>query len=115
MGARGKRPREKRPAAPPPPGPSVRSHLSALYAPVDIAFLVVFRIFFGAMMLWVVWDFYHRDLIASLYINPPFHFSYHGFEWVRPWPGQGMYVHFAALAVLAVFVMAGFCYRLSAL
>ena len=89
--------------------------LNALFAPVDISSLVFFRIFFGAMMLWTLWDFYAHDLIATLYVNPPFHFTYHGFSWVQRWPGQGMYVHFAVLAVLAAFVMAGFLYRLSAL
>src|SRR5262249_21634986 len=99
-----------------PPAPAPRaSVLSPLFAPVDGSFLAVFRILFGAMMLWTVWELYDKDLIASLYINPPFHFTYHGFGWVTPWPGDGMYMHFAALGVLAVFLIAGFLTRLSAL
>jgi hypothetical protein len=82
---------------------------------VDIGFLVFLRVCLGAMMLWTIWGFYDKELIASLYIRPAFHFSYHGFSWLRPWPGDGMYVHFAALAALSVFVMVGCLHRLSVL
>src|SRR5581483_7941856 len=93
------------PAAPPRPdsvsgGPLRR----ALAAPVDISFLVFFRVCFGAAVLWTVWQFHAKGLITSLYVAPPFHFTYHGFAWVRPWPGAGMYAHFAVLAALAACV-----------
>ena len=86
-----------------------------LFAPVDISFLVFFRVFFAGMMLWTVAEFFAKGLIASIYIEPAFHFTYHGFEWLQPWPGQGMYAHFAGLAIIAFFVLVGFLYRLSAL
>src|SRR5262245_1967152 len=66
------------------------------------------------MMLWALWDFHAKNLITTDYAAPIFHFTYFGFEWVKPWPGSGMYWHFAALAVLAVFLIVGFLYRLSA-
>ena len=88
--------------------------LGRLFLPVDIAPLVYFRIVFGAIMLVEVWRYFSRGSIARLYIDPTFHFTYYGFEWVRPWPGVGMYLHFAALGVLAACIMAGLCYRLSA-
>lgn len=87
--------------------------LTQLFAPVDISFLVFFRVSFGAALLWVCFSFYQKDLIRVHFVEPAFHFTYYGFSWVQPWPGDGMYWHFAALAVLSVFVMAGFLFRVS--
>lgn len=85
-----------------------------LFARVDIASLVYFRVVFGAIMVWEVWRYFWHGWIRTLYIEPPFFFKYHGFEWIPPWPGPGMYIHFAALGVLASFIMLGFMYRISA-
>jgi len=52
--------------------------------------------------------------VAAEWIEPPFHFKYYGFSWVEPWPGNGMYVHWATLGVLGLFIAAGFLYRVSA-
>lgn len=85
-----------------------------LFSPADIASLVVFRIAFGALMLWEVWNYYENGWIQSTYIDPTFNFTYYGFGWVQPWPQTIMYLHFAALAVLAFCLMIGLMYRLSA-
>jgi len=82
-----------------------------LFEPVDIAPLVFFRIVFGAVMLWEVCRFFARGWIARYYTEPQFFFKYYGFEWVRPWPGNGMYLHFYALGGLAICLILGFCYR----
>jgi vitamin K-dependent gamma-carboxylase len=84
------------------------------FAPVDIASLVFFRIAFGLLMLWMaqlVWSL-HR--IRQWWIEPPFLFSYAGFSWVHPWPGNGLYVHWILLGLLALFLAVGFLYRISA-
>ena len=52
--------------------------------------------------------------VAAEWIEPPFHFKYYGFSWVKPWPGNGMYIHCAALGVLGLLIAAGFLYRVSA-
>ncbi len=85
-----------------------------LFAPVDIASIVVFRILFGAIMVWEVLRFFDGTWIRRHYIDPDFHFTYLGFGWVRPWPGDGMYWHFAVMALLAACIAAGFLYRASA-
>ncbi len=84
---------------------------TATRAPVDAASLAAFRILFGTTMFVAVVRFWARGWIAELVLEPARHFTYYGFEWIRPWPGIGMYVHFAALAVLALAIAAGFCYR----
>jgi len=85
-----------------------------LLMPVDNSSIVFFRIAFGIIMLWEVQRYLNYGWVASEYIDPQFLFPYAGFEWVMPWPGIGMYIHYYALAVLAVCVMVGFYYRISA-
>jgi len=84
------------------------------FEPVDIASLIFFRIAFGLLMVWEVWRYFHYGWIASYWIAPRFLFKYYGFAWVQPWPGNGLYIHWAILGILALFIAAGFLYRLSA-
>ncbi|HZO26718.1 MAG TPA: HTTM domain-containing protein [Chloroflexota bacterium] len=104
--------------AAPPPGAGApsrrRTALDGLFAPVDAASLAVFRIAFGGLLLWEVWKFVANGWIARYYVDPAFHFTYYGFEWVRPLHGQWMYVHFLVLGVLAACIALGACYRLAA-
>lgn len=84
-----------------------------LYTPIDNSFLVVFRVAFGLIMLWDIYRYWHAGWIKEFYIDPPFLFKYYGFEWIQPWPGDGMYTHFIVLGVAALFIAAGFLYRIS--
>lgn len=88
--------------------------VARLFAPVDISSVVVFRVAFCLIMVWEIYRYFNYGWIASKYIEPNFHFSYLGFEWVKPWPGNWMYAHFYALALLALFIAVGFFYRVSA-
>lgn len=81
--------------------------------PVDIASLVFVRIAFGFVMLWEVSRYLDAGWVADYYIQPDFNFTYFGFDWIAPWGGEGMYVHFVALGVLATLIMTGFAYRLA--
>jgi len=36
-----------------------------------------------------------RNQIAIAWIQPRFLFKYYGFSWVQPWPGNGLYSHWA--------------------
>ena len=92
-------------ALPPGPGPE---HLSGtelrawLARPVDAASLHVFRRLFGLLMLASVIRFAVRGWIADIYVDPAVHFPFWGLDWLRPWPGVGMYIHFAALGAAAL-------------
>ena len=85
-----------------------------LFRPVDNSFLIFFRIVFGAIMLWEAYRYLTSNWISRYYIEPIVYFKYYGFSWVKPWPGQGMYVHFVALALFASCIFAGFLYRITA-
>ena len=91
------------------------SILNGLFVPIDISVLVFFRIIFGAIMFWEVLRYFDHDWIASYWIEPTFHFTYYGFDWIRPWPGELMYVHFIGLGILSICILVGFKYRISSL
>ena len=89
------------------------SILQKLFEPSDIAILVYFRIIFGAIMLWEVFRYFDHGWINSYWIEPIFHFTYYGFDWVKPWPGDWMYFHFIVMGILSIYIMIGFKYRIS--
>jgi hypothetical protein len=84
-----------------------------LFESSDIAILVYFRIIFGAIMLWEVFRYFDHDWIYDYWIEPTFHFTYYGFDWIKPLPGDAMYLHFIVMGILSVFIMVGFKYRVS--
>lgn len=87
---------------------------AALFKPVDISFLVFFRILFGGILVWEVYRYFTHGWIGRYYLEPALTFTYPGFSWVKPWPGSGMYIHFFVLGLAAAFVMTGFLYRIAA-
>lgn len=92
-----------------------RRLLEALQAERDPMGLCAFRALFGAVATFAVIRFWSYGWIEELYLQPAFHFTYFGFEWVKPWPGWGMYAHFALMAAAAFGLCIGFASRVSAL
>lgn len=84
-----------------------------LSRPVDIGPLVVLRVVFGAAMLAGAVRFMARGWIRELYVLPRFHFTYTGFDWVRPLPEWGLWLVFIGLAGLALAIALGLAYRFS--
>lgn len=84
-----------------------------LFAPVDAASIAVFRMLFGTIVLWEVWRYFDHGWIARYYVDKDFLFKYYGFGWVHPWPGDGMYWHFAVLGLAALCVATGTLYRIA--
>ena len=74
--------------------------------------LAVFRICFGLLMFLSMARFWVNGWIKKLYIEPNFHFSYLGFEWVKP-IGNWTYLIFAICALSALLVMLGWRYRVA--
>lgn len=87
--------------------------VATLVAPIDNAGLAVFRIAFGTLMAIEATRYLVLGKVRSLYVDPQFHFTYLGFDWVQPWPGVGMYLHFVVLGILGVAIALGFFYRLA--
>lgn len=84
-----------------------------LFQHVDGSSLAFFRICFGVTMLVECWRFVDKGWIERYYIAPEFHFTYYGFSWISPLPGDGMYWLFGALAVLSLCVALGLFYRVA--
>lgn len=74
--------------------------------------LAVFRIAFGIMMCFSIIRFWYHGWIETLYIQPKFHFSYYGFEWVKP-IGEYTYLLFIICGLSALFVAFGLKYRIA--
>ncbi len=64
-------------------------------------------------MVWECTRYFQYEWIERYWIHPDFFFTYLGFGWVKPWPGEFMYVHFFFLGVFALFIFLGLFYRLS--
>lgn len=90
---------------------SFATAISYLTAPVHIAPLVMFRIVFGLVMLISTVRFWLLGWIEDQYIKPVMHFTYYGFEWVKPLGATGMYLVFIAMGITAVCIMLGLFYR----
>ncbi len=91
--------------------PFVQRARSAALRPVDVASLAVLRILFGALLFVGTSRFVLQGWVERLYGQPTFFFKYWGFSWVEVWPLWGMYLHYAALVVLALFITLGLFYR----
>ncbi|GIZ08424.1 type I deoxyribonuclease HsdR [Flavobacterium sp. UMI-01] len=74
------------------------------------ATLAFYRLAFGLMMLLSLIRFASYGWIKKFYIEPQFHFTYYGFEWVKP-IGIYTYLIFIVCGIAALFVAIGFQYR----
>jgi len=93
---------------------SLTSKIDSVYKNTSIAPLIIFRIIFGALMLFGISRFLYKGWVQQLYIDPQFHFGYYGFEWVKPLEGSLMYLPFILMIVASIFIIVGFLYRYSA-
>lgn len=82
---------------------------------ISIAPLVIFRIAFGALMFLSITRFIAKGWIYNMYILPKMFFPYYGFEWIKPFPGTGMYIVFGLLLLTSLGILFGAFYRLSTL
>jgi len=84
-----------------------------LHEKIPIGTLALFRILFGGIMLWEAYRYLSKGWVKRYFIEPEFYFTYFPFDWVAPWPGSLMYVHFAVMGLLAFCIMLGLFYRLT--
>ncbi|MFV5690314.1 HTTM domain-containing protein [Flavobacterium sp. ZT3R25] len=74
--------------------------------------LAFFRLAFGFMMVLSLIRFVSYGWIEKFYIQPQFHFTYYGFEWVKPL-GNYTYLLFFISGLAALLVAIGYKYKLS--
>jgi hypothetical protein len=90
--------------------PFGRAAWPALSKPVDASSLAAFRVLFGVVAMVAMIRVLAKGWVETIYLEPVFHFPW--FFWIKPWPGNGMYVHVWVLAMLALGIAVGFRYRL---
>jgi len=73
--------------------------------------IAVFRIMFGALLVWDTWRSVAHDRIWRYYVAPEVTFTYPGFGWVQPLPEPWIHVAWGLVGVSAFLVMIGLFYR----
>ena len=66
-------------------------------------------------MFFSIARFWWRGWITAVYVEPRFHFTYMGFEWVQPLGKTGMYFLFGIILLAALFITLGLFYRIAAI
>ena len=74
--------------------------------------LAFYRLAFGLMMLISIVRFASHGWIEKFYIQPQFHFTYYGFDWVKPF-GNYTYILFIIAAIAALCVAIGYKYKVA--
>lgn len=80
---------------------------------VDGASLAGFRIVFGLGVAAYCVKALFGGEVRGIFVDPPFHFSYWGLSWIKPWPGVGMYFHFVVMALCSGMMACGVAYRVT--
>lgn len=96
-------------------GPPSRRIWTRLFQPVDIAWLVGFRVLFGLILAVSMERFIAYGWIDELLVDPRWRFHYWGFHWVEPLGRANMHTLFGVMVGLGLAMAAGFCFRVSAL
>ena len=86
-----------------------------LFKRIDNSALIVFRVIFGFLIFMesvgaIFTGWLYRNLIL-----PKFTFSFIGFEWIQPLPGDWMYVYYSIMGLCGLLIMVGYKYRISML
>lgn len=91
----------------------VSNWISKWFLPQDNSPLVLFRAFFGLLLFLEAAGAIATGWVYETMVEPTFTFSFIGFEWLQPLPGNGMYFYFAVMALFGLGVMLGYRYRVA--
>lgn len=85
-----------------------------LFKYIDNSSLIVFRIIFGFLCFAESVGAIFTGWITKTLVEPKFTFTFIGFEWLQPLPGNWMYVYYAVMGIFGLLIMVGYKYRFSA-
>ncbi len=86
-----------------------------LFTEVDNSPLVLFRMFFGLLVFAEGIGAIATGWVYRVFVTPEFTFSFIGFEWLQPLPGNGMYVYYIFIAISGLSISLGYRYRTGAI
>ena len=86
-----------------------------LFSRIDNSPLVVFRVFFGLLIMLEAWGAIATGWVKRIFVDPEFTFNFIGFDFLQTFPGTGpqMYVYFVVMGIFGLMVMLGYRYRLA--
>ena len=84
-----------------------------LFSKIDNSPLLLFRFFFGLLVALECFGAIVTGWIKRTLIEPEFTFSFIGFEWLQPLPGNGMYIYYFVMGCLGILIALGYKYRFS--
>jgi len=84
-----------------------------LFKQIDNSALIVFRIIFGLLCFLESVGAIFTGWITRTLVEPKFTFTFLGFEWLQPLPGNWMYVYYAVMGSFGLLIMLGYKYRAS--
>jgi len=84
-----------------------------LFKHIDNSALIVFRILFGLLCFLESIGAIFTGWIKRTLIEPEFTFTFIGFEWLQPLPGDWMYAYYILMGVFGFLIMIGYKYRFS--
>ena len=84
-----------------------------LFKHIDNSALIVFRIMFGLLIFLESVGAIFTGWINRTLIEPEFTFSFIGFEWLQPLPGNWMYIYYLIMGIFGFCVLIGYKYRFS--
>jgi uncharacterized membrane protein YphA (DoxX/SURF4 family) len=84
-----------------------------LFKHIDNSSLIVFRIIFGLLCFLESVGAIFTGWIKKTLIDPEFTFSFIGFEWLQPLPGNFMYAYYLIMGIFGLLIMLGYKYRIS--
>ena len=84
-----------------------------LWEEVPAETLVIFRVLWGLIMCYETYTYIAGGYGKLLYIvDLKIHFPYYGFEWIKPLPGNGMYILLWLMVAASLGISIGFYYRI---
>ena len=86
-----------------------------LFKHIDNSGLIIFRIIFGLLCFLESFGAILTGWIKRTLIEPDFTFTFIGFEWLQPLPGNLMYAYYIVMAIFGLLIMVGYKYRFSML
>ncbi len=84
-----------------------------LFKHIDNSALIVFRIIFGLLCFLESVGAIFTGWVKRTLIEPEFTFSFIGFEWLQPLPGNWMYFYYIIMGLFGLLIMLGYKYRWS--
>ena len=84
-----------------------------LFRHIDNTPLIIFRVIFGLLLFLESVGAIITGWVSRTLVEPAFTFNFIGFDFLQPFPGNGMYYYYLVMGVFGFCVMIGYRYRIA--